>query len=64
MSLTVCILIKEDGQFKLTICVEELDRIHAVRKAFVVYGRHDLVEFASAAEYSNVNRLTSVIKLP
>jgi DNA-binding Lrp family transcriptional regulator len=60
MSLNACILIKTtplqtDGVLEKTRGMSE------VRKAFVAYGRYDLVVFALAEDYSAIRKLTSAI---
>ncbi len=36
-------------------------KIRGIRKAFIAYGRYDLVAFAHSPEYSGVSRLTAEV---
>lgn len=41
--------------------VDAVKKIGGVRKAFVAYGRYDLVAFASADDYSGISELTAKV---
>ena len=60
MSLNICILVKT----KPTLTDEVLQttrKLSGIRKAFVAYGRYDLVAFASAPDYTGIRELASAI---
>ena len=60
MSLNACILIKTTPVHTDDV-LQKTRAMTEVRKAFVAYGRYDLVVFASSPDYSAVRRLTSAI---
>jgi uncharacterized protein with GYD domain len=60
MTLNACILIKTTP-IHTDLVLQKARAMTEVRKAFVAYGRYDLVVFASAPDYSVVRRLTSAI---
>ena len=60
MSLNACILIKTTPT-QTDAVLEKARGMNGVRKAFVAYGRYDLVVFASATDYSSIRELTSTI---
>ena len=60
MVLNACILVKTTPT-KSDEVLEESRKLPGVHKAFVAYGRFDLVVFAKSADYSAIRKLTSSI---
>jgi len=60
MPLNACILIKTTPLHTGEV-LQKIRSMKEVRKAFVAYGRYDLVVFASSSDYSDVRSLTSAI---
>jgi DNA-binding Lrp family transcriptional regulator len=60
MSLNTCILIKTTPT-QTDAVLQKTQAMTEVRKAFVAYGRYDLVVFARSPDYSAIRKLTSEI---
>jgi len=60
MGLNACILVKTTPT-QTDEVLEAVRKIRGVRKAFVAYGRYDLVAFAHSPEYSGISKLTAEV---
>ncbi|MFI5450488.1 MAG: Lrp/AsnC ligand binding domain-containing protein [Candidatus Bathyarchaeia archaeon] len=60
MALNACILIKTIP-IQTDKVVEEASKLAGVRKAFVSYGRYDLVAFVRSGDYSGIRKLTAAV---
>ncbi len=60
MTLSACILIKT-VPLQTDSVLKKAKSLKGVRKAFVVYGRYDLVAFVDASGYPEIRSLTSEI---
>jgi len=58
--LNACILIKTTP-LQTDSVLQETRSLKGVRKAFVVYGRFDMIAFAETADYPGLKRLTGAI---
>jgi DNA-binding Lrp family transcriptional regulator len=56
--MNACILVKTLPT-QTDEVLEQVRRIPGVRKAFVAYGRYDMVVFASKSNYSEIAELTT-----
>lgn len=60
MVLNTCTLIKTKPTLTDEV-LEKTRKLSDVRKAFVAYGRYDLVAFATCDDYSEIRKLSSAI---
>lgn len=60
MALSACILIKT-VPLQTDAVLQKTKSLKGVRKAFVAYGRYDLVAFVEASGYPEIRKLTSDI---
>jgi DNA-binding Lrp family transcriptional regulator len=60
MPLNACVLIKTTP-FQTEDVVRKVRKLPQVRKAFVAYGRFDLVVFVRAGDYGAIRELTGTI---
>jgi DNA-binding Lrp family transcriptional regulator len=60
MTLNACVLVKTKPAASDAV-VSELRKLKGVRKAYVVYGRFDLVAFIEGADYPALRQLTGVV---
>jgi DNA-binding Lrp family transcriptional regulator len=60
MTLYACILIKT-VPLQTEPVLEKTRSLKGVRKAFIVYGRYDMVAFVEASGYPEIRKLTSEI---
>jgi len=60
--INACILVKTTPT-QTDEVLKSVTRISGVRKAFVAYGRYDLVAFVSSNDYSGITKLTSQVNL-
>lgn len=60
MALSLCTLIKTRPNLTDEV-LEKTRKLAGVRKAFVAYGRYDLIAFASCEDYSAIRKLSSAI---
>jgi len=60
MALNACILVKTKPAASDEV-LTQLRKLKGVRKAYVVYGRFDLVAFVEGADYPALRQLTGVI---
>ena len=58
--LNACILIKTTP-LRTDSVLEETKRLRGIRKAFVAYGRFDLIAFAETEDYPRIRKLTGAI---
>jgi DNA-binding Lrp family transcriptional regulator len=58
--MNTCILVKTVPN-QTDEVLEAVLKIRGVRKAFIAYGRYDLVAFAHSPEYSGVSKLTAEV---
>jgi len=58
--LNACVLIKTTPLQTDTVLQKTL-RLRGVRKAFIVYGRFDMVAFAETDDYPGIRKLTGTI---
>ncbi|TLX96699.1 MAG: Lrp/AsnC family transcriptional regulator [Thaumarchaeota archaeon] len=58
--LNACILIKTTP-LQTESVLQKTARLKGVRKAFVVYGRFDMIAFAATDDYPEIRRLTGTI---
>ncbi len=58
--LNACILIKTTP-LQTDSVLQETRRLRGVRKAFVAYGRFDLIAFAETGDYPGIRKLTGAI---
>jgi DNA-binding Lrp family transcriptional regulator len=56
--MNACILVKTTP-IQTEEVVGAIRQIKGVRKAFVAYGRYDLVAFVHSADYSGISKLTT-----
>ena len=56
--MNACILVKTTP-IQTEEVVEAIRKIKGVRKAFIAYGRYDLVAFVYSADYSGISKLTT-----
>ena len=56
--MNACILVKTTPTQTDNV-LESVRKIKGVRKAFVAYGRYDLVAFADSPDYSGISKLTA-----
>ncbi|MGA2199766.1 MAG: Lrp/AsnC ligand binding domain-containing protein [Nitrososphaerales archaeon] len=60
MTLSACILIKT-VPLQTESVLEKTKSLKGVRKAFVAYGRYDMVAFVEASGYPEIRKLTGEI---
>lgn len=60
MTLNACILIKT-VPLETSSVLKKTTSLRGVRKAFVAYGRYDMVAFVEASGYPEVRKLTGEI---
>jgi hypothetical protein len=60
MTLNACILIKT-VPLQTESVLENTRSLKGVRKAFIVYGRYDMVAFVEASGYPEIRKLTGAI---
>ena len=60
MPLNACILIKTTP-IQTDKVMEAASKLAGVRKAFVSYGRYDLIAFVRSNDYSGIRKLTALI---
>jgi DNA-binding Lrp family transcriptional regulator len=60
MTLNACILIKT-VPLQTGSVLENTRSLKGVRKAFIVYGRYDMVAFVEASGYPEIRKLTGEI---
>lgn len=60
IALNTCILIKTRPTLTDEV-LEKTRKLSGIRKAFVAYGRYDLLAFAFAPDYSGIRELSSAI---
>lgn len=60
MALSTCTLIKTKPNLTDEV-LEKTRKLSGVRKAFVAYGRYDLVAFATCDDYATIRKLSSSI---
>ena len=60
--INACILVKTTPT-QTDEVLKSVTRISGVRKAFVAFGRYDLVAFVSSNDYSGITKLTSQVNL-
>ena len=56
--MNACILVKTTPTQTDNV-LENVRKIKGVRKAFVAYGRYDLVAFAVSPDYAGISKLTA-----
>jgi DNA-binding Lrp family transcriptional regulator len=62
LDLNACILVKTTP-IQTDEVLDKVRKISGVRKAFVTYGRYDLIAFVRAQDYSEIRKLTSAVNL-
>jgi len=60
MALNACILIKTIPT-RTDKVLEAASKLAGVRKAFVSYGRYDLIAFVKSNDYPGIRKLTTLI---
>ena len=60
MGLNACILLKT-VPLQTEAVLKKVRSLDGVKKAFVAYGRYDLIAFAEAAAYPEIRKLTGEI---
>ncbi len=60
MELNACILVKTTP-IQTDEVLDAVRKLTGVKKAFVAYGRYDLIAFVKAADYSGITKLTSLV---
>lgn len=60
MALNACILIKTTP-LQTELVLQKTKSLKGVRKAFLAYGRYDLVAFVRVDEYGEIRKLTGEI---
>jgi DNA-binding Lrp family transcriptional regulator len=60
LGLNACILMKT-VPLQTEAVLRKVKSLKGVKKAFVAYGRYDLIAFAQATEYPEIRRLTGEI---
>ncbi len=60
MALNACLLVKTTT-FQSDEILEKISKLSGVRKAFIAYGRFDLVVFARAQNYDAISKLSIAI---
>ncbi len=58
--MDACILVKTTP-VQTEEVLEAVRKIEGVRKAFIVYGRYDLISFVSSKDYAGIVKLTSQV---
>jgi DNA-binding Lrp family transcriptional regulator len=58
--LNACILLKAVST-KAEAILEEIKKIDGVRKAYLTYGRFDIVAFLEAKDYADLRKITTAI---
>jgi DNA-binding Lrp family transcriptional regulator len=58
--MNACILVKTTPT-QTDEVVNSVRKISGVRKAFVAYGRYDLVAFVDTQDYSRITKLTTLV---
>jgi uncharacterized protein with GYD domain len=58
--MNACILVKTVPN-QTDEVLQAVLKIRGIRKAFIAYGRYDLVAFANSPEYSGVSKLTTEV---
>jgi len=56
--LNACILVKTTPT-QTDEVLESIRKVAGVRRAFIAYGRYDLVAFVATSDYSGISQLTS-----
>jgi uncharacterized protein with GYD domain len=58
--MNACILVKTTP-IQTSDVLQAVQKLGGVRKAFVAYGRYDLVAFASIQDYAGITKLTAQV---
>jgi DNA-binding Lrp family transcriptional regulator len=60
MDLNACILVKTTPTHTDGV-LDAVRKLTGVKKAYIAYGRYDLIAFATATDYPGIRKLTSLV---